>query len=160
MHHDADVTERLGGLGQVLEHPLPGAVEALHVADLHDLSGCLARLDDPVCVGERDAHRLLDEDVEPLVDRSQRHLGMGLRRRADHDCVELRPVQQLSIVRVRRLEVVTLLQGSPDRRTGVDHGDELEPVAHLGEKVEMHRLSDEPAADDADPEPHRPPCGL
>src|SRR3954462_12761200 len=63
MHHDADVPERLGGFGQVLEHPLPGAIEALHVADLHDFSGLLPRVDDPVCIGERDAHRFLDEDV-------------------------------------------------------------------------------------------------
>src|SRR5882762_4182651 len=89
VYDDTDITERLCGLRHPLEHPLPRAVEALHVTDLHDLPRALSRLGDSVGVRERDAHRLLDEDVEAALERGECRRCMRLRRRADDNRVEV-----------------------------------------------------------------------
>ena len=75
---DPDVPELPGRLRQPCEHSLPGTIESLHVADLHDLSGAALCLDDAVRVRKGDAHRLLDEDVEAVLEGVQRGLCVRL----------------------------------------------------------------------------------
>ena len=58
------------------------------------------------------------------------------------------------MILVRRLEVVAPLQGVADGGARVGYGDELEERAQMREKVEVHGLSDETAAHDADAQPH------
>ena len=77
--HDADVAKLLRRLGQLRQHALDRGVEALHRPDLDDARGAVSRGDDRVGVGERDAHRLLDEDVEPGVESGQDDLRVRAR---------------------------------------------------------------------------------
>src|SRR5262249_57223385 len=79
-------------------------------------------------------------------------------RRGDQHGVELRPVEELAIVGVRRLEAVAPLQRVAHGRTRVDDSDELETILEVREKMEMLRLRDEPAADNGDPRPHARTC--
>ena len=151
VHDDADVAKRLGGVRHPLQHPLPRTVEALHVPDLHDLPRLSLRLDDPVGVGERDAHRLLDEDVQAVVERVERRLRVDLRGRADDDGVERRPLEEPAVIRIGRLEVVETLQRVANGRAGIGDRGEVEPVVHPREVVEA-------AADHADAQAHARTC--
>src|SRR5438105_8085724 len=61
---DADVAKVLGRAGERVEHRLDRRVVALHRSDLDDLPRAITLSDDRVGVGERDAHRLLHEDMK------------------------------------------------------------------------------------------------
>ena len=73
---DADVAKVGGGAGKRLEHRLDRGVVALHRPDLDDIACAVACRDDRVGIGEGDAHRLLDEDVQARVERRKHDLGV------------------------------------------------------------------------------------
>ena len=81
VHDDADVAQVGGRRRQRLQHRLDRRVVPLHRSHLDDLPRPVACGDDRVGVGERDAHRLLDEDVQPGVERGEHDLGVRPRRR-------------------------------------------------------------------------------
>jgi len=123
VNDNADVTQRVGGLRKSFAHPFPRPIEALHVPHLDDLSRAAVSFDDAVGVRKRDAHGLLDEDVQALLEGVECHLSVCLRGRADHDRVELRPLEQPVVILVRGLEVVPALQRVADGGARVGDGD-------------------------------------
>ncbi len=67
-------------------------------------------------------------------------------------------VEQLAVGGESRSEAVPPLERVADRRARVGDRDELEPVTQLREEGEVHGLGDEPAAHDADSDPHARTC--
>ena len=148
---DVDVAEARGRVRELGEHRLVGRVEALHRPDLDDAAGLVARRDDRVGVGERDAHRLLDEDVEARVERVEHDLGVRAGGRADDDGVEPARVEQRAVVGVEPGDAVARAERLPHGRARLRERRELKPVAERRQIRDVHRLGDEAAADDADP---------
>ena len=124
---------------------------ALHVADLDDLAGAVARGDDPVDVGDAEADRLLAEDVQAGVERRQHDLEVRARRRRDQDCVERRRCRRASASRRARRDRVACGERLAHRLRRLRERREPELAGELREVREVHRLGDEAAADDADP---------
>jgi hypothetical protein len=129
---------------------------ALHEADLHDFAGAALGGDDALGVGERDAKRLLDKDVQPGVERCEHDGRMGRVRRGDQHRIQAALIEQTAVIGVHARHAVTRGERLADHAARIGERGELEPVPQFGQVREVHRLGDHPATDDADPDPPVP----
>ena len=113
----------------------------------------IARVDDPVGVGERDAEWLLDEDVQPGVECCEHDVDVGRVRRGDEHGVEAARVEQSAVIGVHARHAVARGERLANDAARIGDGSQLESVSQFGEVGEVHRLGDHPATDHADPDP-------
>ncbi len=151
--HRRNQPERRGRAGELArEHPVRGRV-ALHVADLHDEPGVVRAACDLGGVGEREAERLLHEDVRTGVERVAHDAGVRGIGRAHDEGVESR-LEQRSMVRDGR-DPVPRRQALADGAAGIREPGKLEAVVDRIEQRQVDELRDEPAAGHADAQPAR-----
>ena len=100
-----------------------------------------------------EAHRLLDEDVNPGPGSLDRHRSVAAGR--EHQDGVDRLAQQVSPIRADLRDAVPLgARGRVLRGDVADRGD-LEAVRQLAQVVEVHDLRDETRSDHAHPHPRR-----
>ena len=91
--------------------------------------------------------------MEPGFEGREHDLGMRPGRRGDHDRVQPAFVEQPAIVGVEAGDGVAGAERLADGGARLGQPGQLEEIAAGGEVVEVHRLGDEAAPDDADPQP-------
>jgi hypothetical protein len=148
---DAAVAEVAGRVGQRLEHGLDRRVVALHRPHLDDLSGAVTLGHDRVRVGERDAHRLLDEDVQAGIERPDHDLRVRPGRGADDDRVEPAGVEHRSVVGMQAADPVARAERLAHGPARLRQRGQREPVAERREVWKVFGLGDETPTDDAHP---------
>ena len=153
VHDDADIPKAGGRLGELLEHPFVGGVEPLHGPHLYDAPRTLPGGDDRVRVSERDAERLLDEDVDAGVESGEHDLCVSTGRRANEHGIELALIEKATVVGMEAGDAVARAECLANGRARLGEADELEEVGPGSEVVKMHRLGDKAAPDDAHPQP-------
>ena len=117
-------------------------------ADLERDAGPLDGGDDPVGVGERHRHRLLDEDRLARLGRGDAELGVRGRGARDRDGVDVGCREQLGgIGDGPRSEAVAECGRDPGCRVG--HGDKLHARQALGQRAGVVR-ADPACADEAE----------
>ena len=125
-------------------------VVALHVADHERDPRVARRRDHRPPFGRREAHRLLDEDVQPRPGGRDR--GQGVRSGGgDEHGIERRLEQLLPASHACR-DGEPFADGRENRRRQVADRLDRVPVRELAQVGEVHDLGDQPAADDPDPE--------
>ena len=152
LHLDADHPQFACILRQDRQQLLVARIEALHVADLHDLAGLVPRGRDLLGLGNGEAERFLAEHVRSARQRIQRDLrvilvGSGHENRVDAG------VQQLLIAAKGRISAALQLPAHVGRCIG--DADDLVELFQAAQVRNMLHLTDEPGADDTDFHPLR-----
>ena len=148
----ADVTQVFRRVRELCKHPLPGGIVAFHIPDLHHLVRAVARGDDPVGIGERDAERLLDEDVQTRVEGVNHDLGMGGGGGRDQHGVDTAGGEQLAGVLVHTGHPVARGHRFAHGSAGIGERRDLEAVGELQKVLQVLCLRDHSAPDDPDPD--------
>jgi hypothetical protein len=141
-----------GRLGEIVEERLDRRVEALHVADLDDDAGPVAGRDDLRGLVEREAERLLDQDVHAGRESVERDGRVGGVRRADEQRVDR--AEELAMAGVTGRDAVTRAQALARGCVGLRQRDDAELLVEPLQQRQVHGLGDEPASDHADADGH------
>jgi hypothetical protein len=93
-----------------------GRREAPHVADHHRRAGAVARLDDLLGLAEVEAHRLLDQHVDVVLQRGHHGLGVVLVAVEHEHAVEPAGGEHLARVGVAASDAVPVADHLQERR--------------------------------------------
>ncbi len=102
---DGDQLHVVDARREQVERAPVGRIVALHVGDLNDAPGAIARGRDPVAAGHRKRERLLAHDVQTGLERGHCQLRMERIGRCDDERIEVAAQQALD-VGVQLLEAV------------------------------------------------------
>ncbi len=155
IHLDRNEPHVLDVVGQEVESTAVGGVVALHVGDLGDPAGAIARRGDFVAAAGSECERLFAQHVRSGLERLDRKLRMeGIGGGNDHGIQ--RAGKKAVDVFVQLLKIVTGAQAGANRRRGVGQPDEVEAIAFLPEIECVFGLSHETRPDQSHAQSRHP----